>query len=363
LYKLPILGTVNPFIDFLVTFFELQQRAAGDQAHADMVAALRSMERMYPITDNILNQLQILRASDCVLGNPNSFRYATIVTTTRHACAAFNKTQAIRFARDHGLPVIAFRLPLAGPGRRVFEDDELAKRLLYEAYDMLWFYFVPHAPARILINQHVPLGIANGALCTLHSIVVQPEEEERVAMLCERAQLGQVIVLDNLPVSINVKVTVPVHLRSAIPSNMTLEEDNLVVPMFLSTEDNSDNVIKHGSGVVKFFSWECALNFASTYHKTQSLTMDKVILDLQYCPHYPLQLFHFIVGVSRVRRGNDLRILPFLVGDRRHLLSLKFPADLMQWYCRQKGIPMPEAGRLYSTGKRSQRQLLDEVIY
>jgi len=61
--------------------------------------------------------------------------------------------------------------------------------------------------------------------------------------------------------------------------------------------------------------------------------MTKVILDLNKSHKKSLDLASFFVGASRVRRGQDLRVLPLQVQDGvAHLTRLKHDPQLVQWF-------------------------------
>lgn len=142
----------------------------------------------------------------------------------------------------------------------------------------------------------------------------------------------------------------------------------MIIPLTItsSKEDKKQNrVVGHlddGSGrtfgSVKFSPMECELAFSCTYHKVQSLTMEKVILDLNHNRSCPITLHHFIVGFSRVRSSNGIRCLKYFsprdegVGNHTnntpltsHLLRLTHSPSLVQWY---KKVMNKESGPAYS---------------
>ena len=68
-----------------------------------------------------------------------------------------------------------------------------------------------------------------------------------------------------------------------------------------------------------------SLDFASTIHKIQGETLDKIVVDLNYNPKVPrvLSLPALYVVLSRIRMASDLRLLPFIPDlGKDHLYKL-----------------------------------------
>jgi hypothetical protein len=350
---------------------DIQQRGYGDVQHCNNISDLRNIGKtINPVTDNMLNSLKMLNSNDCLpySENNNSFRFAIIATASNMACAAYNKVQAIRFAKDNNVPVVAFRLPLQNPLVINIFSETYARDILYNSFDELWFYFVKDAPARTFTNLCVKYGIANGASCTLHSIVIENESKQNeFNTTYANTRGGDIIVLENPPYCVNVTMS---KFFGKINSNMTLvsndansidnnNTDRIVVPMFLQKKSESKNSIKYLNGFVRYYSWECGLCFASTYHKLQSLTVDKIILDLNQSPKSSLSLYHFIVGYSRVRKLDDIRIFAFKSEKgRRHLLGFTHSSEIIKWYSETFNIkPASRAFFAYNPVKQNIKRL------
>jgi hypothetical protein len=105
------------------------------------------------------------------------------------------------------------------------------------------------------------------------------------------------------------------------------------------------------------------LGYSVTLHKIQGQTCDKLIVDLNDRPFLPKVSYHgFYVAVSRVRRNEDLRIMPIQPGkpDLRYLTRLQPPKKLITWLnCYdahgafdQRRVPLPQAPPPKAAGKR-----------
>jgi hypothetical protein len=315
--------------EFEIIEFNDQQRTRADQAHSNAIKQLRDVEHfLNPIDDEMLNHIQVLRKEDCI-DIDNSFRYAPIATTSNMACALYNKIRAIQYAQDHNKPIIRFRFNLCSKeSKKIFKTGDGADNMLYNTFDELSFYFVQDAPARCHVNMCISLGIANGSQCTLHSLVLSETDKQRLQK--EQPKPGEIFDLQQPPLAVNVKFTT----HKTISANMTLVEKELVIPMYQSKKEQTITLNKMK---LKYYPWNCSLLFASTYHKLQSLTMDRVIMDLNPSPQCALVLYHFIVGISRVRKFADVRMLQLFDGDRQHLLKLKHSPAYVRWWEKWKG--------------------------
>lgn len=70
------------------------------------------------------------------------------------------------------------------------------------------------------------------------------------------------------------------------------------------------------------------LAFAVTYHKVQGQTLDRIVLDLNGKVSVP----ELYVAISRVRKSDDIRILPLWDAQTKQKLSeLEFSEDAVKW--------------------------------
>lgn len=133
-----------------------------------------------------------------------------------------------------------------------------------------------------------------------------------------------------------VNVQVPSIKHYQWPANQTLLADRVVVPIF--PKRSTDILRVRGCGRFKLpgnvtvHSHAVELGFSETYEKVQGKTLDKIILDLNEPPTRPLQLPALYTGITRVRKGSDLKILPVSPGHTlQHLIKLKLDQKLTCW--------------------------------
>ena len=75
------------------------------------------------------------------------------------------------------------------------------------------------------------------------------------------------------------------------------------------------------------------LLFAVTYHKLQGVTLDKLVLTINKHPNRLLRLglSSLYVGISRVHKLSEVRVLPYNDEDVDYLVNLKFDDLLSAW--------------------------------
>jgi hypothetical protein len=117
------------------------------------------------------------------------------------------------------------------------------------------------------------------------------------------------------------------------PEAQSLLEGSVVVPIMPERKRQKARSlqVKGASEVFKFFDFGFELAFAVTYHKVQGMTLPKIILDFNGDGHASLTAAQVYVGISRVRRGNDVRILPLRPGSAKKLADLEFRKEILAW--------------------------------
>ena len=75
------------------------------------------------------------------------------------------------------------------------------------------------------------------------------------------------------------------------------------------------------------------LLFAVTYHKLQGVTLNKLVLTINKHPNPLLRLVlsSLYVGISRVHKLSEVRVLPYNDEDVNYLMKLKFDDMLSDW--------------------------------
>lgn len=117
------------------------------------------------------------------------------------------------------------------------------------------------------------------------------------------------------------------------PQAQSLVEGAVVIPIMPDQKRQKARkvLVKGASETFKFYDFGFELAFAVTYHKVQGMTLPKVILDLNGEGHTSITAAQVYVGISRVRRGGDIRILPLLTGSIKKLHELEFRKEILAW--------------------------------
>jgi hypothetical protein len=120
----------------------MQMRAAEDKEHAAHLARMRNPTCRQPVTRAQLDSLRAITRAD--VQEDASWAFAPIGTRSKRECAQLNYLQADMYARTFNLPLVKWRVPLAGAAKgRLDARDEDA---LFADERNLWGYFVVGAP-------------------------------------------------------------------------------------------------------------------------------------------------------------------------------------------------------------------------
>ena len=184
-------------------------------------------------------------------------------------------------------------------------------------------FFVPGAPCVLGENISPSFGLANGTVGTMLGLCWEnPNDKPKVnpsdkIINCKQPQF--------IIVKFKEKI-VPVKLRN------TLELKN---PMIKKKKMRSKKSMLTHNKTINYSGHNVELLFAITYHKTQSKTLKNLILLINRCKSskiLDITINSLIVGISRVKSGNHLRVLDFDEEDLKFLLSLKHNPLLKLWY-------------------------------
>jgi hypothetical protein len=132
-----------------------------------------------PITQGIVDGVTHELTLQDIEQDPNWITHSTCIVTSNVDRAIINATAAKAFGKRKHVPVLQWK-------RQVHEDFPLlAQAILYNEDERpnLFAYFVQGGNGQVLDNAHgnVYFGVANGTLCTMHSLAWDDPEEERVA--------------------------------------------------------------------------------------------------------------------------------------------------------------------------------------
>jgi len=297
---------------------EQQMRAAEDQVHTKRIENLRKGKG---VPRNLLDGIQRLKPSDWL-----EFAFSPIVVTTNAERASLNERQALRFASHHGTAILRWRKPLRGEVASLLAQEQIDA--LYQIHPELNGYFIIGAPGHLTENLNPTKGFSNGTPIVFHSVTLPEDSQPReLRRLIAGAHAGQVIEIPP-PKSINVIVpSVPVRPAESLDDNMT------VIPIIASRYPEQIEIKKDSR--ISYESHPVEVAFALTFHKVQGQTVDKIILDLNLrtARSMPNIDFHGLyVGISRVRRFSDMRILPAHTSKNfNHLYKLTPDPKLLDW--------------------------------
>ena len=258
-----------------------------------------------------------------------------------------NHAQVFRFGRYFGEAVVRWRRFIK-KGLSVQVLDPSVINELYQENTGLWGYFVRGAPGYVNANVNPEKKIGNGTYVRFHSLVLSDSESEESRHRVQ-SQLDQpdglrppCITLEEPPHAINVEVRVK---TSDWPEGQTcclfrVDHDDgtstVVIPMEVSRETAKVDIgfgPWGGARKVEATTHNVDVGFGVTFHKTQGKTMSKVIVDLnerRFKP--PVTLSGAYVALTRVTKGDDMRIMPLHPGKNLdYLKKLKRDTELAAW--------------------------------
>ena len=342
-YKSPEIrpSTVGAELFSRFILFELtEQMRTGDADQISLISKIRDPHLTQPIDDEVVQKMTEKQLTATDIYEDSEWACAPIVVTLNEVRSSLNYDMVVRFAKVRRVPILVWRLPIAGERATNMSIEEID--LLYKQERGLWGIFVAGAPGFLTQNINPTKGLANGTSVTYESISFDEDEDEeeiRIATLqIVTAKPGEVVVLHINPYTINVHV--PSANQNTWPDTETLILGRVVLPILMQTGEKQLKVRpcnQHQlTGKVNIRPHAVELAFAITYEKIQGKTMKKIILDLNSAPTRPIHFDAFYTGISRVRRGCDLKIMPIPPGlTLQHLKKLKPDPKLIYW---QKGF-------------------------
>lgn len=321
--------------------FNDQCRAADDPEHSTRLEFFRNpnLSNKPVIASKILDHLNMLMTDD--LTQDVEWIDAPVIVSENLTRHYVNKAQAIRDAVRTGQPVLTWRNVLDPRSQSLFEraarvHDIPVDRLL-DRFPETSSFFVTGARVMLRDNIMTEKSISNGTTCHLHSISFDPSlgrsAIDNEFLRISQAAPGSIVELKYVPYSVNVKLNENIQSWNSLE---TLDSTHVVIPLILNKKRPREfktmgrqAQVNKKSKMLAYYDFGFELAYAITYHKVQGQTFSKVILDLNSSV---LTLPAFYVGLSRVRHGNDIRILPIAPETRKRLLGLKFSSALDRWW-------------------------------
>ena len=303
-------------------------------------------------------------------GKPSSWRFATRIVTSNKEVDVINKSQLVRFARDHGKPVYFWQCEPTGSDGDCIIGDNMS--LLVDDVRGMIQYFVEGAPCMVTKNTYMKHGVANGTVGTMHSLSWEDPTDTPASGNYTPGQLIRV----RQPYSFNVALTVDKSVQDGVKNSHVKDDSNapkngkrLTKLPATNTSDknkncnnNTDMVVpiirkSHKFTVIKYnrktkkpakglscYTHHVAPIFAVTFHKAQGQTLTHVVLHLHKHPGRSLKGLQFqglYVALSRVEQGSHLRVVYDEHHGLKHLQHLRRPKNFDLWinnYCDRSGL-------------------------
>ena len=263
-----------------------QQRSL-DPAHTANIMQLSTRDpSVFPVTDQLLRCYPPISPAD-IAADPLWYD-APIVVANNKIRHKINQQRILAHAKNKGRPVLFWRNPLAGENALLLSNAE--RQQLYSDHLPLTSYFAEGVVCTITENLSQLRGIVNGAQCVMHSLTLDPTEDEERAKRqmpdgtpmpsvhdCIRnARPGDLVELIVPPISVNVTLSSDGDC-AAFSASDTLVPGQRVIPMLLSAFPKSEPVQpwellqRQGDPFksISFVDHSLDPRYAITYHKMQ----------------------------------------------------------------------------------------------
>lgn len=319
------------FREFRMYRFTQQMRVRQDDPqHTALIESFQRVDKeQSPLNDDFIRHLETKYLTPQEVRLDHSWMDATIIVPSNQQRHFLLPHLVSHFALRHGKPIIRWRYQIPHASRLEQEHVEA----LYRLFPELTGYFVQGAPVFMTSNLNPNKGMANGTAATLHSLSWDSVSHvAEMTLKVQNAAPGEIIDLEVLPLSVNVEIAANQLLDETQrgrrrATDETLVPGRIVIPLAC----DSEFTLRIGKDVPvihpKEFPYELA--FAITFHKCQGRTMNKIVLDLNQQHgsgrHASVTYSSLYVGLSRVRKGSDIRLfpvvaaLPQLTGNARLL--------------------------------------------
>ncbi len=123
-------------------------RSAKDPIHNSMLAKLRDPETAYPVSDELINSLQVFSPSD-VKTDPE-WAFAPIIVTSNDERLNINAFQSKKWAFNQKMPRVTWQFPIAGNLSTLTAPSII--KYLYETVPHLTGHFAFRAPGYLSNN-------------------------------------------------------------------------------------------------------------------------------------------------------------------------------------------------------------------
>ena len=331
--KLPNLAYrngANLFMKFRLLRLKGQQRA--DKDFESFLKPLRDTSRKWPITRSWVKKLRTLTSRD--IREDPTWAFATVAVTGNDERLAITKAQAELFGWVRNEPVLQWVCPVrlrkaeprSGRSKRkiayTYADLDIDPSMVKGRFSPLLGFFVRGASCVLSENLCTTLGYAKGTKGIMESVVWDPDD-------------GEVPDMESLPRGVITTVKQPKFLLVRVKGKLIpIGTCNGEIKGKKKQKNPHRNKSKRKKiRAMVFRKHPVDLLFAVTYHKLQGLTLDKLILTINKHPNPLLRLVlpSLYVGISRVHKLSEVRVLPYTDEDIDYLVKMKFDDLLPAW--------------------------------
>ncbi len=308
-----------------------QMRAASDPDHMKFLDTLRSTDPdRQAKTLELIQKIKVISKRD--IEQDPAWMNAPIVVTSNEERFRINDLQTIALAKRTNCPRIIWFKPIMGIVKSGIDQNQV--NYVYATSRQFKGVFVAGAPGFLMTNINPKRGLTNGTPVTLHSLVLHPLEDRQRVLTAITNGYGEDVQLQYNPHCILVEITNadPNDFKelTAVPGKavIPLFQDHESRPFLVDVPNKKERVLLHAQ------THPVDIGYSLTLHKIQGQTCKKLIVDLNHRPFRPQINFPgFYVAVSRVRRSEDLRIMPIQPGvpNLKFLTKLQPPALLITW--------------------------------
>jgi hypothetical protein len=299
-----------------------EQMRSNDDAHNAHIASFTDTSHSRPITRSFINHLKekVLKEDD-VRGSDSPWIHDSVfLTSSNIERAAINLAQATLLAKLTGNVLIKWALKSTTVAGDLSNDEMI---YLIENYPETAGYFMKGAPAVLTQNLKPELGLSNGSVCRMHSLIFDSAHTEyrNTQDRINNAIAGETVIIFLAPqyVVIEYKYEGSVtdfSTNMKIGGLRPLVADNMCIAIKTSTTviDTLKNAIlgtPQGRVLLQHNYYVAGVEFmyALTFEKSQGKTINNVILCLNKNPYRSPTLAALYVAFTRVTSGDHLRVL------------------------------------------------------
>jgi len=223
-------------------FHLTEQHRSEDKEHSEYITHMSNGGQM---SMKQLNMYKQLTQEDC---ESKEWRYAPMLVATNRESVNITEKKAQMFATDKNTAVFKWKQRAIWEKGKPMDEDLLTKVENKDA--CFWQYFVQGAEGFLLENINTSLGLANGTPIELHSLTFRTEEQlEEVQEKLKSNSAGMEIILDPIPLAVNVKVKMTTKQKKKMSKRKTQQlqflkelsisddEEEIIIPLTTRTNE------------------------------------------------------------------------------------------------------------------------------